>query len=111
MTQTERSEYYLTGFDRGQAIASWIDIPENLENCAEWCGACESELTRYHCYMNSVASESESIDRDYSPFEITASEINSLEELESESAWNDFDEGINDGIDANITPRLKTYFS
>ena len=47
----------------------------------------------------SSALESEEHARQFTPFEFTASEINSLEfEGESEAAWEAFDRGINDAV-------------
>ena len=109
-------EWYEEGFDRGYSIASWVDIPENLEGCAEYCGCCETELARVSCWMVYEAGEAEANGRQYSPFEFTAHEINSLDgenyehEGAAEAVWAAFDEGIADGIEAEISPRLVKYF-
>tara|TARA_Y100000310_G_C20122769_1_gene552227 strand:+ start:89 stop:433 length:345 start_codon:yes stop_codon:yes gene_type:complete len=110
-TTTQRSEWYREGYDRGHGIASWVDVPEGLEGCAEYCDACDSEHERVACWMLTQAGEAESHGRQFSPFEDTASDINALEEFDSEAAWEDFDEGISHGIGAEITERLNAYFS
>jgi len=56
--------------------------------------------------MGNEAHEAESHGRQYSPFEFTASEINTLEEFDSDDAWQAFDDGIAAGIEDNITARL-----
>lgn len=108
-----RSEWFNAGFERGSNIASWTDIPDldEIDGCADWCGACETNSERAECIMREAASESESINRDFSPFEFTAHEINSLPEFESEEAWEDFDEGISEGIDHQIAKRIAAYFA
>ena len=101
---TLANHWYELGKDRGQSIASWVDIPENLVDCAEYCGACEGDRPRVHCWMANQASEGESNDRQFSPFEFTAHEINEMDA--SEEIWEAYDSGINDGIDKNINQRL-----
>ena len=54
--------------------------------------------------VQSLAYESESNDRCYSPFEFTASEFNKARN--SEARWEAFDAGISDGIQANIGERM-----
>ena len=97
------------GVERGADIASWIDVPEALDSCADYCGACDTERARTQCWMENEAHESESNSRQYSPFEDTATEFNGMDEFDSEDAWTTFDEGINAGISDIITKRLTIF--
>ena len=71
------------GFIRGSNIASWVDIPEigmKLPNHIDWVGIGEIENEQDQMYaMELMASESESNDRSFTPFEHTAHEINEHE--------------------------------
>lgn len=102
------SEVYLSGFSRGYNCASWQDIPEigsRLPRHIDYqgIGEIESEADQADA-LQMLASESESQGRDFSPFEFTAHELNERED--SEDAWQAYDEGISDGILANIAARL-----
>ena len=90
------------GFDRGWNIASWQDMPEighTLPKDIDWQGIGTIETVpdqidawEMYCY------ESESNDRDFSPFERTAHDIN--ESRWPEENWEAFDEGIARGVRA-----------
>ena len=111
MTTDTRSEYFETGQDTGHDIATWVDIPENLPEgeCAEYCGACDTLYSRIHCYMVNEVIEGELNGRQYADF------INGigyeLNNTAPYSAWDDYDEGIEDGARTEITKRLDAYFS
>jgi len=104
----ELSEIYLSGFERGYNAASWQDIPEigsTLSKSVDYQGIGEIESTHDQAdALQMLASESESNSRDFSPFEFTAHDLNERED--SEDAWQAFDEGISDGILANIGERI-----
>lgn len=104
----ELSEIYLSGFERGYNAASWQDIPEigsTLSKSVDYQGIGEIESTQDQAdALQMLASESESNSRDFSPFEFTAHDLNERED--SEDAWQAFDEGISDGILANIGERI-----
>lgn len=99
MTTTEA---YDSGRDRGILIAECADMPKigqsidkydlpnfegvikNIEDCQEvFMGSC---------------FESETENRQFTPFEFTAAEINGHEEFEAAELWEEFDSGITDGI-------------
>jgi hypothetical protein len=104
----EIQSVYERGFDRGFTTASWTNIPEigtRLPRHVDWVGVGEIKDEQDQAEaMQALASDAESNDRDFSPFEFTAHEFNEAEN--SEELWEAFDEGINDGILANIESRL-----
>ena len=94
------------GFARGKRIASWIDVPNLGERFRlDSCGTmfCE-DADSANEIMQELAYEAESINRDYSPFEFTAHDLNERED--SEEAWESFQNGINEGIAAEIGKRV-----
>ena len=99
------------GFIRGTNIASWVDIPEigmKLPNHIDWVGIGEIENEQDQMdAMELMASESESNDRSFTPFEHTAHEINEHEN--ADELWEAFDEGILEGIRSNIKKRMDQY--
>jgi hypothetical protein len=104
----ELSEVYLAGFQRGYNLASWQDIPEigsKLPRHIDYQGLGTIETAQDQAdAMQMLASEAESSNRDFSPFEFTAHELNERED--SEDAWEAYDSGIADGINANIQKRI-----
>ena len=97
------------GIERGRSIASWVDVPEGgktymteSDGRVTVMSVAEAEIV-----MCDRASESESANRDYSPFEITAHELNSRDDCDE--AWAAFDAGIAEGISDNIGERLTNY--
>ena len=102
------SDIYLAGYSRGWNCASWQDMPEigsTVRTDAEGKVEIEDENDQAEV-MASLASESESNDRSFSPFEFTAKELNDRED--SEDAWEAYDAGISDGISANIASRFNS---
>lgn len=102
------SDIYLAGYSRGWNCASWQDIPEigsTVRTDADGEVDIEDENDQADV-MSSLAFEAESNDRDFSPFEFTAKELNDRED--SEGAWEAFEAGISDGISANIASRFKS---
>lgn len=100
------SDIYLAGYSRGWNCASWQDIPEigsTVRTDAEGEVEIEGENDQADI-MSSLAFEAELNDRNFSPFEFTAKELNDLED--SEDAWEAFEAGISDGINANISSRF-----
>lgn len=100
------SDIYLAGYSRGWNCASWQDIPEigsTVRTDSDGEVEIEDENNQADV-MASLASESESANRDFSPFEFTAKELNDRED--SEDAWEAFDSGISDGIAANVASRI-----
>ena len=98
----------MAGYERGWNCASWQDIPEigtRLPSHVDWQGIGEIEDESDQAdAMQMLASEAEANDRDFSPFEFTARELNERED--SDEAWSAYDEGISDGISANIASRI-----
>jgi hypothetical protein len=99
-------EAYERGHDRGFNCASWTDLPEVGQTIwTDADGDVEVDEDNQWDVVQSLAYESESGDRDFSPFEFTASEFNKARN--SEARWEAFDAGIADGINANIQQRQK----
>jgi len=96
---------YERGFERGFNCASWQDLPEiGISLFTDSDGRITVDEDNQWDVVQSLAYESESNDRCYSPFEFTASEFNKARN--SESRWEAFDAGISDGIGANISERM-----
>ncbi len=96
---------YERGFDRGYNCASWQDLPEIGETVrTDSDGKITVDEDNQWDIVSSLASEGESNDRDFSPFEFTASEFNKARN--SEARWEAFDAGIADGIQSNISDRM-----
>ena len=92
---------YENGFFRGYEIAEYVDIPEVGEEIDEpgvdLTGKVENiEFDGAEVFMIRFY-ESETVNREYSPFEFTAKELNDLEEELDIDLWVVFDEGITDG--------------
>ena len=99
---------YQRGFDRGFNCASWQNLPEiGAKLFLDSEGRITVDEDNQWDVVQSLAYESESNDRQYSPFEFTASEFNKARN--SEARWEAFDAGISDGIDANIRQRMAAY--
>lgn len=106
-----KRQAYNMGKERGYNIASWVELPElgqNIDKSIDWIGLGET-VTKDNAgdYFEILCQESESMGRDYSPFEITASEFNSC--FNSESLWGEFDRGISKGIADNWRERKDYY--
>lgn len=99
------NDAYEMGYERGMAVASWVDMPETApESCAEWCGACDTPEAIIYCVMEHEARESESFSRQMTPFEFTAYELNAQEW--PDEVWDAFDEGIEAGIQEELSQRI-----
>lgn len=106
---SEFAEWYEQGYERGLSCASWCDMPQvgdRIDKNIDWIGygdtVTDDNIRDYH---ETIAFVSEENDRQYSPFEFTAHEINELGEWQSDSAWQAFDDGIAAGIHANLSER------
>lgn len=96
---------YERGFERGFNCASWQDLP--TPDGTYWTeaeGMITADEENEWDLVSIYAFEMESNDRQNSPFEETASEFNKARN--SEARWDAFDNGIADGIGANISERI-----
>jgi hypothetical protein len=101
---------YERGFERGYNCASWQDLPEIGHTLwLESEGRITVDEDNQWDVVQSLAFEAESNDRQYSPFEFTASEFNKARN--SEARWEAFDAGISAGIQANIGDRQNALIS
>ena len=103
-----KKEIYKKGYNRGYSIASLQDLPEigteiELDNFS---GIIE-DIIDLEIVFGELCFNSESIDRDYSPFEFVAKELNDLEETADFEVWEEFEKGISDGIKGNWKEQLK----
>lgn len=101
-------ELYDLGFERGHNCASWVDVPEDgmeIPLDVDWVGYHVVTSENRWDVMDLLAHASEVHDRCFSPFELTASEINSSFEDDVTEAWHVYEEGITAGIQSNIQKR------
>lgn len=97
------------GLERGRTIASWAEMPEagkTYRTESDGDVTVESKADA-ETVMLSACYETESNDRQFSPFELTAYELN--EQDDSEELWEAFEDGISDGIAETIAKRLESY--
>ena len=107
-----KKEARALGFERGERIASWIDLPEigqKVDKCIDWVGIGDTvdSIEIASEYFEILATETETADREYSPFEFTAHDIN--ESRDPDTYWEEFDNGIIRGIRSEWTKR-KSYY-
>lgn len=98
MAQTHKSMIWQSGFDRGQCVASWMDIPnigEVLPKHIDWLGigTIEHEHEQADAFFM-LCHDAEENGRDFSPFEFTARELNELQESKDYDVWEVFEAGI-----------------
>lgn len=99
---------FTDGFERGYNCASWQDLPEVGQKLwTEADGRVEVDEDNQWELVESMAFESESTDRSYSPFEHRAAQYNRAKN--SEALWEAFDAGISSGVFANVAERRTAY--
>lgn len=100
-------ELKLLGHERGFNVASWVEWvwpgdtvfwPDTHKKVTIDDTAMAVE------YLEACAFACESNDRDFSPFESTASALNARDD--AEEAWATYDAGIAAGIAANLAQRM-----
>lgn len=101
MEATERAEWWERGYDRGHLIGEYADLPSIGDSIF---GRVITDADELQDDAVLWASEAEEHDRQYSPFEFTARELNSLPD--PDEAWAEFDDGIWHGIRDSIRARL-----
>ncbi len=98
----DKREIGMDGFDRGWNVASWQDMPEigyTLPLDIDWVGIGTVETVSDQIdAWEILCAESEANDRQFTPFEVTAHEIN--ESRWPDEYWEAFDDGITRGINA-----------
>lgn len=83
-----KKEAYQKGKERGEAIVEYMeDLPTDYD---------EAITEAYQIEEN---------DRQFSPFEFTAQELNSAQY--PDELWDKFEEGISDGIENAINKRIR----
>jgi hypothetical protein len=91
------------GFRRGQNVASWTDMPEigtKLPRDVDWVGiGVVIEANQYEAW-EMLCGEAESNDRQFSPFEQTARDLNEMAESKPYDVWEVYEAGIQAGIAA-----------
>lgn len=106
-----KRQAYNMGKERGYSVASWVDLPDigaRIDKSLDWIGLGEFiTLDNVADYFEIMADDAESNSRDFSPFELTASEFNSCPN--ADSLWDEFDRGIRKGISDNWKER-KSYY-
>jgi hypothetical protein len=96
------------GRETGNNIASWIDIPE-IGAIIRTESDGKQTVTEDNVWdiMESLAYESESNGRQFSPFEHTAHAFN--EARNPDALWEAYEAGLALGIRTNISKRQKLY--
>lgn len=93
---------YRHGWNRGHGIACHNMPKIGQRLFSESLGRMTVDAENIREVHESACFESEMNSRDYSPFEHFAHELNSLEEFDSEKAWEAYDQGIADAIHADL---------
>ena len=103
------AETYKKGFNHGHGIACH-NVPEMGESYrTDSLGRVTVDADNIREVHQALVYEAESNSRQYSPFEFTAHEFNSLDdeenesEVSSEEVWEAFEAGINDAIAADLS--------
>ena len=100
-----KREIIAEGLNRGYSIAKNID----LIDIGDYFGGEKITTDNWFEAHTNIAYECESDDRQFSPFEFTAYEINEYESAKESNgdAWNVFDEAISRGIAKALKERWK----
>ena len=112
---TTQQDIHDAGYDRGFNLASWQDLPEIgtvLPRHVDWQGIGTVDDVDDACEAFEMCCfEAESGNRDFTPFEFTAHDLNELDQDESLGfePWEVFDEAITEGIRANWESRKDYY--
>ena len=105
-----KKEIYKKGYDRGLYIGSLQNLPEigtEIE-LDDFYGIIE-DVIDLETVFEELCYTAETSDRDFSPFEFTAKELNDLEKIEYYEVWEEFEKGITDGIKRNWKKRKKDF--
>lgn len=111
----DKQEIYDAGYDRGFSIASWQDLPEigeKLPRHIDYIGIGEiQDLNDAREAFLMLCSEAEDNNRQFTPFEFTARDLNDLDQDETLDfePWDMFNDGISDGFYANWQSRVDYY--
>ena len=104
LTNEILSDAYACGWNHGHGIACH-NVPEIGTNYRlDALGRMECDAENIREIHEALCYEAESNSRDFSPFEFTAHEFNSLGdddeecEISSDEAWEAFEEGVGDSI-------------
>jgi len=100
---TTKKEIYEMGKTRGRNLASWTDLPEigsrpNQMIAYETCISEIEDIHDAHDIFVALTWQAEQMNRDYSPFEFIAHDLNKMVETKPYDPWEVFEEGIRVGI-------------
>ena len=115
-TNETLSDAYASGWNHGHGI-SCHNVPEiGAKYRLDALGRMECDAENIREIHEALCYEAESNSRDFSPFEFTAHEFNSLDDesededevevenkVTSEEAWEAFEEGVGDAIAADLS--------
>ena len=108
-----KREIFEDGVTRGYNIASWQDLPEigaEMPKHIDWQGiGTISNIDDAHEAFLMICNEAEGNDRQFTPFEFMAKELNELVEKKPYDPWDVFEEGINKGFEKNWRERKDHY--
>lgn len=107
-----KKEAYNLGKDRGYSVASWVDVPEvgsRIDKTVDYYGFGDfvTKDNRWD-YMEMLCHDAELNGRQYSPFEFVAHELNENEN-KADMYWDEFDRGVDVGINKSIKEAKKSY--
>jgi hypothetical protein len=107
---TTKREIYNDGKERGECVASWLELPDlGTKVWSELNGNVTLDKDNYLETMIDLALDNEQHDRQYSPFEDTAKELNELNEVKPYDVWEIYESGIDKGILDELKPRVKDW--
>lgn len=104
-----KREIYQTGYNRGWNVATWQDMPkigDSIPKNMDWVGYGTVDRDNQIEVWSMFCSEAESRDRDFSPFEFTAHNLNEIAESKPYDVWEVYDAGILAGINAGRRKRF-----
>lgn len=109
---TTKRDIYRSGYERGFAIASWQEIPEigesipqHMQHAIHYDTVTDKDVQADVFYA--LCYDTEENDRQYTPFEFTAHELNTLQDTKPYDVWTVYDDGISQGVLANYRQRCR----
>lgn len=96
-----KREIYQAGYTRGWSVASWQNMPsigDEIPKDIDWVGYGTVDRENQIDVWTMYCSEAESRDRDFSPFEFTAHDLNEIADSKPYDVWELYDNAIQAGI-------------
>lgn len=103
-----KKEIFNAGYSRGYAAGDNIDLVDIGDYTSHDGDRVKVTSDNWMEIHSSFAWEAESNDRQFSPFEFLAHELNEIADSKSYEVWDVFDEGVNKGVADALKKRWKT---